>query len=149
MPGPLDITATVNLRSARGNILRTQLCICVFTVSFTIKLCRHPGTKKELPKSKYLEVFESFTELCRHQCLTLMHEDCKGIKKNNTERTPSSNEVVLLRGAIQSQSIGKKGGVSNLLHGFTPCPPLMESITKVPICTKKQWGRRDNLSRHR
>lgn len=148
MPLPPDITATVNMRSARDTILRTQLCICIFTVNFTIKLCWHPGTKKELPKSKYLQVFESFTELCRHHCLILMHEDCKGIKKNR-EWTPSSNEVVQLRGAIQSQSIGKKGGVSNLLHGFTPCPPLKESSIKVPICTRKQWGRRDNLSRHR
>lgn len=37
----------------------------------------------------------------------------------------------------------------NILHGFTPCPPLKESGTRATICTRKQWGRRDNLSRHR
>lgn len=43
------------------------------------------GQKKELPKSKHLQVFESFTGLCRHHCLILTHEDCKGIKKNRVD----------------------------------------------------------------
>lgn len=108
---------------------------CLFGSLWTTSQLHHVGTegeKKHYLKPSTLQVWNSFTQVCRHHCPILIHEDCKGIKQN--KRGHSQNGVEHFHGATQSQSAGKNSGVSwKHFTWFHTLPSVKGKQSKSPF----------------
>lgn len=100
----------------------------VYLGHLTIKTVLTPWDRKGLPKSKYLQVSKSFTTV-QHHCLLPIDTDWG-----------HSAKMVQINANPLARMVECPG---NTWHGFTPHPWLKGSGTKVSVCTRKKWGRRD------